>query len=138
VVITFLASNQRTGNVAYLFRVEPSGVIHIWSDAPDILIAAARSAGDGGPMAKKRAANRRFDRRAGVDAPYIQTSCAAIGSVRQQTPDESRPSGKSSLLRIVTDRVERAEVWAPNRPRWPDNKNSRLEISWTPSLCGAG
>jgi len=29
-------------------------VIHIWSDAPDIPVAAASSAGDAEPMAKKR------------------------------------------------------------------------------------
>jgi hypothetical protein len=75
-------------------------VIHIWSDAPDIPIAAASSAGEAEPMAKKlqpiddlidalvwmRRTSKRRARR------------SAVGGVRQQTPDKSGPSGKSSRL----------------------------------------
>jgi hypothetical protein len=69
-------------------------VIHIWSDAPDIPIAAASSAGDAEPMAKKRQPiddlidalvwMRRTSKR--------RARRSADGGVRQQTPDKSGPS----------------------------------------------
>jgi len=75
-------------------------VIHIWSDAPDIPVAAASSAGDAEPMAKKRQPiddlidalvwMRRTSKR--------RARRSAVGAVRQQTPDKSGPSGKSSRI----------------------------------------
>lgn len=74
---------------------------HIWSDAPDIPIAAASSAGDAEPMAKKRQPiddlidtlvwMRRTSKR--------RAQRSAVGGVRQQTPDKSGPSSKSSRIR---------------------------------------
>jgi hypothetical protein len=75
-------------------------VIHIWSDAPDIPIAAASSAGDAEPMAKKRQPiddlidalvwMRRTSKR--------RARRSAVDGVRRQTRDKSGPSGKSSRL----------------------------------------
>jgi hypothetical protein len=89
-----------------------SGVIHIWSDAPVIPIAAVSSAGDAGPMAKKRQPiddlidalvwMRRTSKR--------RARRSAVGGVRQQAPDKSGPSGKNSPLRIVTNRAEPGEA----------------------------
>jgi hypothetical protein len=75
-------------------------VIHIWSDAPDIRIDAASSAGNAEPMAKTR---QPIDDLIDALVWMRRTSkrClrrSAVGGVRQQTPDKSWPSGKSSRL----------------------------------------
>ena len=72
-------------------------VIHIWSDAPDIPVAAASSAGDAEPMAKKR---QPIDDLIDALVWMRRTSKRharrwAVGAVRGD-PDKSRPSGKSS------------------------------------------
>jgi hypothetical protein len=76
-------------------------VIHIWSDTPDIPSAAASSAGDPEPVAKKR---QPIDDLIDAIVWMRRTSKrrarrSTVGGVRQQAPDKSRPSGKSSRLR---------------------------------------
>ena len=86
-------------------------MIHIWSDGPDIPIAAASSAGDAESMAKKRQPiddlidalmwMRRTSKRRARRSQ--SAACAGRHQInlgqRQELP-----------LRIVTDRAERAEA----------------------------
>jgi hypothetical protein len=83
-------------------------VIHIWSDALVIPVAAASAAGDAGPMAKKRQPidvlidalvwMRRTSKR--------RARRSAVGGVRKQAPDKSGPSGKNRTPATMTEIVQ--------------------------------